>query len=187
MNNNKLNFFTFAVFTITCSIIFTACSHTQTSATFSPLQPEENEAIIYIYRPSTASNALYSPDFYVNDEYRITIKNGFHYHLTFVSGEYGFKLEREDRFGGNSLNPKALAAGSVHYYRVETTLKLNNSTNYQPYQREFTLSEVEEPLALRQIAECCLKKDTKAEGRQVEKTSTPPAFSVDKTQNPFSH
>ena len=30
-------------------------------------------------------------------------------------------------------------------------------------------------------------KDTKAEERKVERTNTAPAFSVDKTQNPFSH
>lgn len=160
-------------------------------ATFTPLQAKNDhsgqETIVYIYRPSTMANVMYSPDLYINDEYRVSIKSGANHHFTLEPGVYSFKLERDDKIFGNSLNPETLHAGSVYYYRIDTTLKITDSSRYQPYQREFTLSAVDELLARQQIAECCLKKEVNADkSDEINKIKTDSEFSVDKTQNPFS-
>jgi len=181
-----LNKFKRYLFVFLCSAALTACSNTKTSAVFTPEHSSDTETIVYIYRPGKMANAMYSPDLYINNEYRAPIKNGSYYHFTLTPGQYSFRLEGKDKISGNRLDKKILLADTVYYYRVNSTLMLNASSSYQPYQRGFTLLPVETISAENQIAECCLNKDLSTMVKENSSGSNS-SFSVDKTQNPFSH
>jgi hypothetical protein len=149
--------------------------------------------VIYIYRPPVMANMMYSPDLYINDEYRAPVKSGEHYHFTLSPGEYSLGLKHDD-IDGNGLAAETFTAGSVYYFRVTTSLKLNETANYQPYQRRFTRVAMDAPLAIEQISECCLKDKPANDKTDDDNTVTTEdnkdadtGFSVDKTQNPFSH
>jgi len=136
---------------------------------------------------------MYSPELYIDDEYRAPIKSGESYHFTLSPGDYSFRLKHED-ITGNELTTEKLSAGSVYYYRVTTSLKLQDSAQYQPYQRQFTIMAMDAPQAGLEISECCLKDKPAKEAADDGDTETAEdnkgadsGFSVDKTQNPFSH
>ena len=146
--------------------------------------------MVYIYRPVAVSNALYSPDLYLNEEYKFTVKNGKKSRLNLVPGNYVFELEPGGDYKGLTKITMSLTAGKTYYIRVDTTLKINSSSNYEPYNRTFNMIKVDEILAQQQITECCLNNDSDTESPAQNKDSkdeTESSFSVDKTQNPFSH
>jgi len=169
-----LNKFKRYLFVFLCSAALTACSNTKTSAVFTPEHSSDTETVVYIYRPGKMANAMYSPDLYINNEYRAPIKNSSYYHFTLTPGQYSFRLEGKDKISGNRLEKKILLADTVYA-----------SSSYQPYQRGFTLLPVETISAEHQIAECCLNKELSTMVKENSSGSNS-AFSVDKTQNPFS-
>lgn len=135
------------------------------------------------------ANAMYSPDLYINDEYKLAIKNGKNTRLTLRPGDYKFELEPGGSYSGLRLVSKTLDAGNTYYIRVDTSLKIESVTQYEPYQRSFNLINVDEKLAINEITKCCTTKSTTAiaaEPETLDKKSHD-GFSTDKTQNPFSH
>ena len=146
--------------------------------------------MVYIYRPSAISNAIYSPDLYINDELKLAIKNGKNARFTLLPGDYIFQLEPDKNYSGITSLSLNLSAGSTTFIRVDTSLKIKSAAAYEPYQRSFNLTKVNQQLAVEEIAECCITKNTKSKTDQETKTlkkQTDEGFSVDKTQNPFSH
>jgi len=138
------------------------------------------------------SNAMYSPDFLVNNEIKFSLKIGKKYLLKLPPVNTTFEIEPEKNYSGITQLKFPLKPNKRYYLRVDTTLKINNSISYETYQRGFTLVRVDEKSALAEIAECCAQK-TKNIAKSKEVNSTPKeknsgdSFSVDKTQNPFSH
>ena len=133
---------------------------------------------------------MYSPDLYINDEFKLSIKNKINARFTLPPGHYKFELEPEKNYSGKSRFSLNLSANSTYFARIDTSLKIKSTLTYQPYQRIFYLTRVDEQLAVKEIAECCMaaniKSNTDQETKTV-KTQTEEGFSVDKTQNPFSH
>jgi hypothetical protein len=167
-----------------------ACSTTKNANQFTPQIAKDNQAVIYIYRPFTTSNAIYSPDLYINDEFKLSIKNAINARFTLPPGHHKFELEPDKNYSGNTRFSLNLSANSTYFVRVDTSLKINNAPGYQPYQRSFNLIRVDEQLAVKEIAECCMVTDIKSNTDQetkTMKTQTEDGFSIDKTQNPFSH
>lgn len=176
------------IYLIICLLILSACTTTKTTNVFIPKLADPDQVIIYIYRPSNMSNAMYSPDLYINSEFKQPIKNGKNMRLTLAPGEYKFEIDPDKNYAGLTTLSMNLNAGKIYYIRVDTSLKVKSVTNYEPYQRSFNMIKVDEKLALKQIAECCMTKNKKTINKtnSVEK-QTGDGFSVDKTQNPFSH
>lgn len=136
------------------------------------------------------ANALYSPGLNIDDEFKLYVKNSMNSRISLPPGEHVFEFQTEKEY--SDLTPLAvkLNAGTISYIRVSTSLKIHNSGDYQPYVRSFKFTLVEESLAKKEIAACCVtnKKEpkTKKETPSADKESDQ-GFSVDKTQNPFSH
>lgn len=171
-----------------CGLYLSACSTTSNVATFTPVAAEADKAAVYIYRPTEMANALYSPGLNVNDEFKLYAKNGVSSRLSLMPGETIFEFQSEKKY--SELTPLSLnlKAGATYFIRVNTSLKVKNSTAYEAYARSFKLSRVDELQAIKEIAECCTDNNStdKDEEKHTEK-KTSDGFSVDKTQNPFSH
>ena len=156
---------------------------------FTPVQANDGQSVLYIYRPSSVSNAIYSPDIFINGEVWLSIKNAKSRHLTLSPGQYRVEIEPDKKYAGTTSINLDLGAGKTAYLRVDTKLEIKNSVKYEPYQRSFSLIEIEAPLAITEIAECCAD-DSKKETLDEQETGAEnkkDEFSVDKTQNPFSH
>jgi hypothetical protein len=167
-----------------------ACSTTKNVKPFTAQPAADNQAVVYFYRPSAMSNAIYSPDLYINDEFKLPIKNGKNTRFTLPPGHYNFALEPDKNYSGISSIALNLSAGSTCFIRIDTSLKIKSAAKYEPYQRSFNLTEVEKQLAVKEIAECCMVENTKSKTDQETKKDikqNDEGFSVDKTQNPFSH
>lgn len=167
--------------------LLTACSTNKDRAPFTPMVVDDASAAIYIYRPKTMANAMYAPDFYVDEELKFPIKNGVYSRLKLPAGDYHLKLQAGEHAGQQT--DVSLQAEMTYYIRVTTSLKIDNAAGYQPYRRGFFMEMVQEEDALKEIASCCA---TTLEVQADEAVSSQPdssdtGFSVDKTQNPFSH
>ncbi|VAW53202.1 hypothetical protein MNBD_GAMMA05-1129 [hydrothermal vent metagenome] len=166
-----------------------ACSTTNQNNIFVPVATNEKKAVVYIYRPTKMTNATYSPDLLVNKEVKLSLKTGNKYLLNLPLGDTNFEIEPEKNYSGITQVTLSLKPNKRYYLRIDTSLKINNSITYETYQRGFSLVEIEEKNAVAEIAECCSKKTTEREKAKStpDKTDSGNSFSVDKTQNPFSH
>lgn len=156
-----------------------------------PPAAEIDRAAVYIYRPSEMSNALYSPGLNIDGEFKLYTRNGVNSRISLPPGEHVFEFQADDTYAGLKPITLMLDAGKVYFIRVTTSLKIRSITaDYEPYTRSFKLTPVAEQLAVKEIAECCLDNSTitkdKTETESTEKGADD-SFSVDKTQNPFSH
>jgi len=136
------------------------------------------------------SNAIYSPGLYVNGELKLSIKIGQTARLTLPPGEATFEIEPDKNYSGLTRLTVNIIAGTTNYIRVDSTLKIEHAASYEPYQRSFNLTRIDDELAIRQIAVCCTDEEgkTKANPESPSTTiNTDDGFSVNKTQNPFSH
>jgi capsule polysaccharide modification protein KpsS len=136
------------------------------------------------------SNAIYSPDLYVNGELKLSIKNGQVSRLALPVGEATIEIAPDEHYSDVNQLTLNLMAGTTYFIRVDTTLKIEDTPAYEPYFRSFSLVSIDDKMAINEIAECCAgknrkTKDTAESAAKVIKTDD--SFSVDKTQNPFSH
>lgn len=184
LNNSLLIILTICFFSIT------ACSTTGDKNIFIPYPAEPAMAAVYLYRPTVISNAIYTPDLYINGEYKFTTQSGKNTRLLLNPGEYTFELETNKQFSGLTRLSLNLVSGTTYFIRMDTTLKIDSATNYKPYQRSFSLVEIDAISAISDISKCCMKEDDNT-SNITEKSSSGETrrdeFSVDKTQNPFSH
>ncbi|MFV2003732.1 MAG: hypothetical protein ACC650_00945 [Gammaproteobacteria bacterium] len=174
--------------TLLISIFYlTACSTTSGSNnTFTPMSVNDGQAAVYIYRPPMMANSLYSPDLYINDELKLSIKNGKNSRLVLPAGEYKFELQADNNSSDLTSLSLKLSPESTSYIRITTSLNIKSATNYEPYQRSFNIEHVNEKQAITQIAKCCVSNNKKSVAESPD-NKTDDGFSVDKTQNPFSH
>jgi len=173
-----------------CWFYLSACSTTSNVATFTPLAANADQAVVYIYRPTGMSNALYSPGLNIDGEFKLYAKNGVSSRLSLTPGEHLFEFQADKKY--SELTPLSLTldAGAIYFIRVTTSLKVKIAAAYEPYMRSFKLTQVDEQQAVKEIASCCIDNSKistdKTEIKSPEKKSGD-GFSVDKTQNPFSH
>jgi len=137
------------------------------------------------------SNALYSPGLNIDGEFRLYTRNGVSSRISLPPGEHVFAFQEDNKYSDLKPITVTLDAGRIYFIRVTTSLKIKSITaDYQPYTRSFKLTPVAEQLAVKEITECCLDNSTgtsdKTEKEPGEKGNDD-RFSVDKTQNPFSH
>jgi len=167
-----------------------ACSSTGGSQSFIPQSVDSSQAAIYFYRPAAMANAIYSPDLHVNGEFMLPIKNGQVSRLALPVGEATIEIAPDEHYSDADRLTLNLIAGTTYFIRIDTTLKIKDTPAYEPYFRSFSLVSVDDEIAISEIAECCAgktrkTKDTAESAAKAIKTDD--SFSVDKTQNPFSH
>lgn len=173
--------------TIVAVFILSACNTSSTIKSFTPINPDEGQAAIYIYRPSVMANALYSPDIYINDEFKISISNGNYSRITMPAGNYNVQLDADNNQSQDTMVSVSLKSESIYYLRVTTSLKIKNATEYEPYQRQFNLQEVTVETAESEIAQCCSNERNQVVGDTKKEAIDNDGFSVDKTKNPFKN
>ncbi len=173
-----------------CGLFLSACSTTKHIASFVPQTTRVDQATVYIYRPNEMSNAMYSPGLTIDGEFKLYVKNGVSSRLTLSPGEHIFEFQNDNNYSELRTLTLTYKAGAIYFIRVDTSLKINSSTSYQPYARIFRLIAIDEPQATREIAACCIDNNKRLTNKD-KATSTrkkiADGFSVDKTQNPFSH
>ena len=176
--------------------VLTACSTQQTTDIFIPALAPADQAAVYLYRPLSTTNAFYSPDMYINDEFRYSIKSGKKTRLLLDAGDTVFEIEPDKKYAGVTRISTTLNPGDTYYLRIDTSLKIKNTVGYEPYERGFNLVEVADQQAIEEISQCCHSASGSKTGDDGQTDSKPSAdetgksdtgFSVDKTQNPFSH
>ena len=171
-------------------LCLSACSTTNTAQTFTPADAKADQSVVYIYRPTEMSNALYSPGLKVDADFKLYLKNGVNSRLSLSPGDHIFEFQDEKKYTDLSPLSLNLKSGTISYIRVNTTLKVNNTVGYEPYTRSFKLTRVDDKFAIKEISDCCLTNDNQATKKDEPLSSdseSSDGFSVDKTQNPFSH
>ena len=167
--------------------ILTACNATK-QALFTPVSISNEQSAVYIYRPVSMSNAMYSPDIFVNGEFKLEIANGKNRLISLSPGNYRFEIAPDKKYSGTTTAHLDLSPGSIQYLRVDTSLKIQSTLNYAPYERSFNLIKVDANQALSEISECCSHaKITNKKETEAKPAKTSDGFSTDKTHNPFSH
>lgn len=178
------------IYVLISLLSLTACSTKNNLKPFTPLPLEQQQTALYVYRPPAMGNSIYSPDLYIDDEHKLVIKNGKLARLTLPAGSHQLTLDAENNQGKLTRLILDLATGNTRYVRVTTSLKIKSASTYEPYQRSYNMEEVGAEQAIDEISACCNTRDEqKAEKttREPQATEPKPGFSVDKTQNPFSH
>ena len=167
-----------------------ACSSIRDVTTFTPQAANADRATVYIYRPNEMTNTLYSPGLTIDGEFKLHIKNGVNSRLTLAPGKHVFNFQNDNRYSEPNPLSLILDTGSIYFIRVNTSLKINESASYQPYARNFILTSVDERQAVKEIAVCCMANNERSANKEKPASTgdkTVDGFSVDKTQNPFSH
>ena len=188
--NSVLNKFSSNLVLLLCAFFLSSCSSTKNVTAFTPPAVNSDQAVVYIYRPNTMANAMYSPGLTIDGEFRLYVKNATSTRLPLAPGKHVFEFQNDKNY--SELKPLSLIykAGSVYFIRVATSLKINNATSYEPYQRSFRLEVIDESLAVKEISKCCMHSNKKPDHDKKHKATgkeNSEGFSVDKTQNPFSH
>jgi len=182
--------------TSACSLNINTSDNNDASAGFQPAAiTRAQQANLYVYRPTTMTNGLYSTEISVDDEHIFMVKLGHLKHLKVPAGQHQIKLDTDSNIIDQQQLDVVMEAGKSYYFSITTSLKIDSGANFKPYKRQFDLQPVESTIAIKQITDCCysdkvaqkapepdtlIKKDTAIE----ENDAT---FSVDKTSNPFSH
>ncbi len=102
-------------------------------------------------------------------------------------GHYTFELDPDKNSADLTTHFINLKAGNTYFFRIDTRLKIKKSVSYKPYQRSFSLTRIEKSLATKQISECCSNRTVVTTKEKTHEGQTDGGFTVDKTQNPFSH
>jgi len=188
--NSVLNKFSSTLVLLLCGFFLSACNSTKNTVPFTPQAARESQAVVYIYRPNVMANAIYSPGLTIDGEFKLYVKNGINSRITLTPGEHLFEFQNDNNY--SELKPLALIfkGGEVYFLRVDSSLEIKQTASYEPYARNFKIIAVDKTLAIKEITACCM--DSSKESKNKEKL--PPdgkqntdRFSVDKTQNPFSH
>ena len=182
-----------------CLSLAACANHSKKPEPATTFQPATNtrsqQSSLYLYRTSTSTNWLYSTEIAIDDSHLFEIKPGQMRHLVLDNKTHRIKLLTDEQFSGQQQIDLAMQAGRTYFLRVSTSLKLDGSSNFQPYKRSFDLQLVESQQAIKQINECCYTEKTQQKTVVTEDSvqhensvdDSKNGFSVDKTSNPFSH
>ena len=169
-------------------------------ATFFPAQPSnEKGSVVYVYRSSEPSSLMLAPEIEIRGaegkQTNIgTLGNGEYKLVYLMPGQYQILLDAIEYYApGNKLMVE-IKPDTVNYLRLDSSLKFETSLRYKAYVRRYNLQEVEELIALDEIASCIdvdskPKKKNREAGVTVEDAlnkDDDAHFSTDKTADPFS-
>ena len=162
-------------------LLATACSHTTSSFVAAP-EDADGGSVVYIYRPSSPSNFMFSPRLIIDDQERFKIGNGDYRYVYLQAGEHTLGLNATNQYSSGQAITLEVEPGQSHYIRINTSLtfeaeKMNT--------RKFWIEVVDESAALSEIDHTEYAGSAQ-QPPAVEQRQDGPGFSVDKTQDPFA-
>ena len=183
-------------------LLLTACvAH---KATFVPVQhSSEKGSAVYVYRSSKVSSLMIPPDINIKDAKGAQVKIGRlnygEYKLVYLKpGSHEIQLDAIEYYAPGKDLMIEVEPQVVNYLRMDATLKFETGLSYKPYKREFNIQEIEETIALKELASCVdvdnkpKKKSRSAEAdpdvvtKEASEKDEEAVFSTDKTADPFS-
>jgi len=170
-----------------CILPLYSCSTSNNTKLFTPIKTKADMATVYIYRPSAMANAIYSPELYINGELNFNLKIGEKYILNLLPEEYTFEIEPDKKYSGTTRLTLSLKANNLYYLRLDASLKIKNSLAYENYQRGFSLINIDDAQAIKEITKCCTQVNKGIADNNKSEKSSNEGFSTDKTHNPFAH
>lgn len=151
----------------------------------------EKRSVVYVYRPAKVANIMLTPDINIAGVNTIAMANGTYKKVYLSPGIYAVRLQPIE--GSTEAVEYDLEVGKakVHFLRVDALMSINaGQQGYQPYQRRFELVDVPARQAIKEIDDCTdldVVEKKKAAIKSERESADDGGFSVDKTQNPFSH
>lgn len=166
--------------------LLSSCSYNK--PTFVALTPSiEDESIVYIYRPSSLSNAVISPMLKINGEENIEISNNSYSYVQLAADKYIFKLDLSKRYIGNTEIELDIKPQRTYFLKISTSLKFEKN---KPYTRRFDIKQHHKDIALTEIKNIPYvgenKNQTTKKSSSITEKTKESQFSIDKTRNPFS-
>ncbi|MCW8924145.1 MAG: DUF2846 domain-containing protein [Gammaproteobacteria bacterium] len=148
----------------------------------------KKKSVVYVYRPARVANVMLVPDLNIAGVEKMVMGNGSCRKVYLPPGTYAVRLQA---IKGNTEaveHELKVVKGKASYLRVDASMKFEVGQTYQPYQRRFELTDVPAKQARSEISACAEADvvEKKKPGGKAEKKDDA-SFSVDKTQNPFSH
>ena len=183
-------------------LLLTACATHK--ATFVPVQPSsEKGSAVYVYRSSKVSNLMIPPDINIKNAKGVQVKIGRlnygEYKLVYLKpGPHEIQLDAIEYYAPGKDLMIEVEPQVINYLRMDATLKFETGLSYKPYKREFNIQEVEETIALKELASCVdvdnkpkkksrsAKFETDAVTGEASEKEEEAVFSTDKTSDPFS-
>ena len=172
-----------------------ASACTTTPVKFVPVEPAGTGlSIIYVYRVQSVSNMMISPVLQVDGIEQFPVKNGRYSYLELTPGMHEFQLKSGGNYPGRKKIALETRADRRYFLKIDSSLQFKKN---QPYSRSFSITDVVEPVALAEIAECDFmearmpskylwSKGQKKVPVTTEQENSDANFEIEKTRNPFS-
>lgn len=173
-------------------------------AEFVPARPSnEKGSVVYLYRASQYSNFMLAPDINIKGAEGNPINigklaTGEYKRVYLIPGRHEISLDAIKHYAPGETLMLDVKPETVNYLRLDASLKFETGTRYKSYIRKFNFHEIEEPIALDEIASCrnvdskSKSKDrstdavTDAATNEISDSDEGAYFSTDKTSDPFS-
>lgn len=165
-------------------LLLAACASKPPAFVAAPPQPDKG-SVVYIYRPSSSSNFMYSPKVVIDENEKFGLGNGDYRYVYLQAGDHVIGLSATGQYSTDAPTVLRVEAGESYYLRVGTVLKFEKDGMNT---RKFWIDTVDENTALNEIArtEYAGPKSAQLQDTQTDQSGTEPGFSVDKTQDPFA-
>jgi len=165
------------------ALLITACSNKEATFVAAP-QDVDKGSVVYIYRPSSATNFMMSPKVVVDDHQRFGISSGDYRYVHLTEGDHIIGLNPTDQYMTDAAVALTVEANKSYYLRVSTSLKFEPD---KMNTRKFWIEEVTDDQALDEIAETEYSGPVgQAAAGQSDEPAANKGFTIDKTQDPFS-
>ena len=166
---------------LSTALLLVACSAKQSVFIPAP-QTDKQDAVVYVYRPSSSTNFMMSPKVVIDGNEKFKIASGDYRYVYLQPGSHSIGLNPTDQYQTREAIKLNTEAGKSSYLRVKTSLKFEAD---KMNTRTFWIEAVDEKTAQDEIT------DTDYAGPVAQQTTAEPAnekqgFSVDKTQDPFA-
>lgn len=175
---------------LACTVLLIAglqlngCSNNTKAFAPAPQNPDKG-SVVYVYRPSSSSNFMYSPRIAVDDNEKFAIGNGDYRYMYLAEGKHTAVVNPTGQYQTKSPVEMNVEAGKSYYLRVNTRLEFEKEGMNT---RLFWLEQVPEKQAQAEIAKTDYSGPVKTDTAK-DASSEPvnkEGFSVDKTQDPFA-
>ena len=165
-------------------LLMTACSNKDSVFVAAP-QDSEKGSVVYIYRPTSTTNFMYSPRVVIDGNEQFKIGNGDYSYVYLQSGAHTVGLNPTDQYITEPPVSIDVDPGKSYYLRVKTLLKFEPD---KMNTRKFWIDVVDEQEALSEIVktEYDGPKSGQSSAGQADEMDNSEGFSVDKTQDPFA-
>ena|GEM_PF-2912557 len=165
-------------------LLLAACASDPATFVGAPLQPDKG-SVVYIYRPSSSSNFMYSPKVVIDESEKFSLGNGDYRYVYLQAGEHAIGLGATGQYTTDAPTVLRVEADKSYYLRVGTVLRFEKDGMNT---RKFWIDTVDEDKALNELAktEYAGPKSVQPQEAQTDQSGSEAGFSVDKTQDPFA-